>query len=356
MATYAQQKTSKSPSSAVSLFFGTAKENWGKLLLAVVAFCFWFVFGSGDGKTTPTYTIAYSKTPRSLPFLFAEKKEYFEQAGIKVNLTDGQTPASALESLVSGKLQVAAALPLLPVYASEAKTPGALKTDYFVVGDSGSVNDAILVRHTSMINKPAQLRGKTLGVPVGKANVVFARLVLRGPLGSDTEVQAVELPASGQLQALERRDVQALLVFQPLIQTAGARGRSRVLVENPIEKHVIGPVPLAAAVVSAKFAREQPKAAGTLVKVALKAVEAIREDQAGARHVAAQVLDLDRDASANLSLPVVWTPGDTRRDKADHLQRFADLLHAEGLIESPVDVRAVFLKKTRAAGKRRVDG
>lgn len=327
------------------------RANWGKLLLVAIGVSVWLVFGTAESKREPTYTVACGKTARSLPFLLAHDKGYFEAAGLRVVLSNTASTQSAVEDLVAGKLEAAAALPLLALYESEAKKPGALKIAYFVVADSDGINDAILVRKASMISKPAHLRGKTLAVSPGRANVVFARLVLKGILDANTEVSIVELPAEAQLHALERREVHALLAFQPLIHMAQAKGTVRVLVENPIEKHVVDPVPLAAAVVSANFAHKHPKGARSLIKAAQKAIDSIRDDKAAATRVAARILGLDRDATAALPLPTFWRLTDIRKDQADHMQRFADILQAEGIIDSPVDVRSMFVKKLRAAGK-----
>jgi NitT/TauT family transport system substrate-binding protein len=196
------------------------------LRLAVAATVFVLQAAHAD---TPTLRIGWVYAMANAPALIADKKGYFAEEGLKVELKQFGDGPVVQQALSAGELDMAyiGAPPVFQWYARGLQSRILAKVNYgqaaLVAGAGGPVRSL------------ADLRGKKVaGVARGSGlDVLLRGAVLRdlGRLDADRDVQVVNMPVGNMNAALERNVVDAAFSWEPFVSEALLRGSGRLVLD-----------------------------------------------------------------------------------------------------------------------------
>ena len=166
----------------------------------------------------------------------AYDKGFFREQGLEIELSHNKAGWQSLKQLFEGQVDVATVAQLPVVYSAidRSKYTKVPAGDFAVVADLTIANrlQAGVGRRDRGINGPADLRGKTIGLPRGSTADFFVDSMLRRHGLSEAEVTLVNLDVDKQLQAITNGDVDAVLGWQPHTNHAlKALGDNGVLLE-----------------------------------------------------------------------------------------------------------------------------
>lgn len=165
----------------------------------------------------------------SMPIYVAESQHYFEAEGVKVH-TVNCAGRNCLQQLLQGKVDLATASELLMVTEDLGPTPPAI----IATMCTSAKHVKLLARRSAGIERPADFRGRRVGTVKGSSAEYYLDSWL---VYHDVDPKTVQVVgyAPGQLaQALQRREVDAISIWEPIINTAAsALGKDAVPMLNP---------------------------------------------------------------------------------------------------------------------------
>ncbi|MDP1533930.1 MAG: ABC transporter substrate-binding protein [Rubrivivax sp.] len=149
----------------------------------------------------------------------AYDKGYFREQGLEIELSYSTTGWQSLKRLFEGQADVATVAQLPVVYAALDRrkyTPEPVG-DFAVVADLTVANraQAGVARRDRGIRSPADLRGKTVGLPQGTTADFFLDSMLRRNGLSDADVKQVNIDVTRLGAAISGGEVDAVLGWQP---------------------------------------------------------------------------------------------------------------------------------------------
>ena len=173
--------------------------------------------------------IAASTTIHPVLIKIAEEKGFFREEGLDVTLQFHTTGISGLQSLISGKadLATAADTPLMFTMMRGAKL------SILATIETSTKNVAIVARKDRGISSAADLKGRRIGVPFGTSGDYFldSYLTLNGMNRKD--VILVDMKPEKMAGALHQGKVDAVSVWNPLVTTLGKElGDRGVMLHN----------------------------------------------------------------------------------------------------------------------------
>lgn len=253
----------------------------GKRLVRVVA-ALVLVFAC-CGSQAQEMVAAVSRLPLSLPFYVAETQGYFAAEGLKLRIEDCHFGRLCMKRLLGGEVQIAtAADAAIAVNSFAGKTFAILAT----MTDSSN-GSKLLARRSAGINAPKDLIGKRIGTVVGTSAHFFLDSFLLFHGIDRREITLVDLQPDSAVAALDRREVDALAVFEPqgyeaarllgqdgIVLNAGRI--SRTAFNIVVDRRIAGTrdaelVKLLRALERAnRFIRDQPQQAQAIMRARLK--------------------------------------------------------------------------------------
>ncbi len=218
--------------------------------------------------------LASKLTSSYMPFYVAMEKGYFKDAGIQIetpptNIEFGSAKdyEESFDVCVMGRVQQ---------YIIEGTIPG-----YFSVFAEDHLsqshpNYAILVRKDSKVKSLAELEGKTIGLEEhaghARARVVLMSLILKDLKLDPKKFEMKNCP----IESLENGEVEALYIREPELSIAMSRGKSEVLIDEPVVRHIMGPWPMSFASLTTKFLKKDPETSAKIISCWNKAIDYIR--------------------------------------------------------------------------------
>lgn len=190
--------------SRVLLFTGMA------IVLSAFALTF-FWSGSWSARTPEAIRIAMPHNALSALMYIAEDRRYFEDEGLAVTITPHPYGKEALEAMLAGNAEfaVSGSLPVSTIILDGAE-PRLLTT--LAKSDHSHVVVANGKRH---IARPADLRGKSVGVRAGSTLQFYLDVVLIDAGVRPSEVRVVNLSSDDARDALRSGQVDAAALFAP---------------------------------------------------------------------------------------------------------------------------------------------
>lgn len=144
-------------------------------------------------------------------FSIAQEQGYFAQNGLDVTLKEYASGAPAFSDLLKNKIDMTDAAEFVGVINS-------LRGNKFkIISSIGTTTDAweIIARRDHGIEKPSDLKGKTIGVPAGTLGEFFLGNFLTLNQLSSNDVRLVNLPPQNLSFALLNGSIDAIMIFQP---------------------------------------------------------------------------------------------------------------------------------------------
>ena len=199
---------------------GRGKLTWAAVVLVILALCAAFYLWSnragivGD-KVAPLekLTIAVGTTPVSAMVYVALDQGYFSREGLDVSLQSFPSGQDALKAALEGKADVAISVetPIMLTVMQSAKL-------YIIatVGDS-ELASAVVARKDRGISQPTDLRGKTIGVPIGTYSDYFLDTFLHLHHIPRNQTRIVSVRPNDMNRAIQDGAVDAVAIWDPWV-------------------------------------------------------------------------------------------------------------------------------------------
>ena len=162
--------------------------------------------------------IAVARLPLALPFYVAEDQGYFRAQSLTLRIEDCTVGRVCLKRLLDGEVSIATAADtpiVLSSFSSQA---------FFILATlSSSSNDTKLVaRRSAGIAVPRDLAGKRIGTIAGTSAQYFLDAFLLFNGVDRRDVTVVNVTPAGASDAIQKNEVDALAIFEPIAYTAAA--------------------------------------------------------------------------------------------------------------------------------------
>lgn len=189
------------------------------IILLILAAHLWNPAGNALalGEPRETLSLGTVRIQRSALVLIADAKGYFADEGLDVALKFYDSGLLAVNDMLAGKLDLSTAAPLVVVNKNLDYNHPKLK----ILTEVGKSEDIRIVgRKDHGLTNPRDLAGKKVGVMSGTEAAFYLNLFSvfhRAPFESITRVN---LGPDEQLRALEKGDVDAIIIWEPIASKA----------------------------------------------------------------------------------------------------------------------------------------
>jgi sulfonate transport system substrate-binding protein len=197
-------------------------------ILVILAVILWKPVRNGSAFSGPRepLTIGTVLIQRSALVLIADAKGHFADEGLDVALKFYDSGLLAVNDMLAGKLDLSTAAPLVVVNKNQDNNQPKLK----ILTEVGKSEDIRIVgRKDHGLTGPSDLVGKKVGVMRGTEPVFYLNVfcVYHGlPFES---INRVDLGSGEQLNALEKGEVDAIIIWEPIASKA-----ARILGQNAV--------------------------------------------------------------------------------------------------------------------------
>jgi NitT/TauT family transport system substrate-binding protein len=210
-----------------------------------------------------------------LPLTIAERKGYFEEQGLKVNISDFQGGAKALQALVGGSADVVSGAYEHTILSAARGFP---LTAIALQNNSFGVVIALPPDAAATYTGPADLKGKAIGVTAPGSSSAAAVQVLLAKAGltlDDVSIVGVG-GAAGAVAAMESGQIDAISNFDPVIAMLKRNNAITPIVDTRNEAGLNdlygGPFAGSAFYVATSFAEQNPNTTQAFVNAVVDAL------------------------------------------------------------------------------------
>jgi NitT/TauT family transport system substrate-binding protein len=287
---------------------------------------------SSDASGDTTLNVQETAGVPSAFVAFGQAKGFFTKHKLKINLQSSQGGATAVPSLVSGKIQVAGSnVVSLLIAASKGLPVEAIAPGTSAHGAGQKDFGALMVPKGSPVRDVKQLAGKT--VAVNTLNniaevVVKASLQKSGVDPSQVKLREIDFPEMGP--ALAKKDVDAAFLIEPFVTSARQAG-SRVIDYSYVTTEPN--LQVGAYAVSRQFAQENPDVVRRYRAAVGDTAKYLMAHQSQFRTFLAERADTPVKLAKTMELPTFTT-----KLNAASLQKTAGLVQRFGLVKGQVQV------------------
>ena len=285
---------------------------------------------SGSGPEKTHITVATLPIPDAAPLFIAIHRGFFKKQGLTVTpeiITN--TPASAAK-LAGGELDFSA---FNYVSTFEQEENGPIK--FRLVADSSESSPDyfdIMVAKNSGITSPAQLKGKTLGVPALNAIGTLGVLAVLKPYGiTQNQLNFAVVPFPAEPAALAQRKIDAAVEVEPFVTQMEATMGARPLAD--IMSGATANFPLAGWGTTDTFVKKYPKTVAAFQRAMAQAQQIAATDRKAVEQILPTFTQIPPRVASVMTLCQFPTT-----ISAIRLQRAADLMLQFGLIHRRLDV------------------
>lgn len=276
---------------------------------------------------TPKLRISTIPIAGQMPIFAAQKLGYFKDVGLEVDISFADGGAQAVPLLVQGSLQLAVS-PITSLALANQQgfnlklVPPTLDEKAAAPGQT-----VLMARNDGSVKTAADLKGKRVGVnTINSVNWMYARAFLAAQgLGAD-DVTYVEIPFSSMGDALQRGDLDAVVMVQPFHHIAVASGKATA-VGYPFVAVQPG-MHIASYAGDAKWLDANPETVKAFVTAMSKAVTYLREHESEAKDMVAEFTKAKRELVEQVPLDD-WSTEVSRDDVAKTLE----MMQQEGLLK-----------------------
>ena len=310
-----------------------------KTPIVMILFLFLVFAGCGEKELTKV-KMSYKKNTNAHSVFVAMDQGYFKAEGLDVEWVEFQSTNIIIQALVAGQIDATPLSSVPTIYGVEQNSPGTIQIYLVGLMATGRFSDAIIVGKDSTFSSLSDLKGKKVGVFPGSASQVLLKRILKNFFEPENNVTMVEMEPKILLQALGSGQVDAVLSFEPLTTIALEKGIAKVLIQEPVEKYVMDPMPFALGVMTTKFINKHPKTAKKIINAMYKTVDFMRENPEETMRITARALEMSEERALKLKPFLYW-----KLDEVDKkvVQDFAELLYQGGDLKEKVDTTQMYL-------------
>ena len=241
----------------------------------------------------PTVTVVASPTPAApvaektkvvlavggkaaivyLPLTVVERKGFFKEEGLDVEIQDFAGGAKALEALVGGSADVVMGF---FDHTIQMQAQGRDITAVVLVGRYPGLVLAVRSDLADKVKKASDLKGMKVGVTApGSSTHFFINYLLSKEGLKPTDISAIGIGATATaVAAVEKKEVDALVNVDPVITQLDRRGLIKILVDSRTEQGTVqvfgGEYPAAVLYTKREFVDKNPGTTQRLVNAIVK--------------------------------------------------------------------------------------
>ncbi|MEK6924430.1 MAG: ABC transporter substrate-binding protein, partial [Candidatus Micrarchaeota archaeon] len=282
--------------------------------------------------------VGYLPISADLDFFVAVDQGFFNQSGLQIEPVRFGKSNDLVSAVGAGNIDASAPAGIEVVFNAHARSPGNFKIVQAALSTRNTSTTRLVVLNNSPITLLEQVEGKRVGIMTGTNHKTLFRLALQKRINVST-ITFVELATELQLNALQAGSIDALVSLEPIGTLAERKLGARLVESNFIATGLFTPMPNAAALVSTRLERENPAAARAYAKALANAAEFSRENPVEAKRSFAKWIKLD-EGTAVATGEYPYAPYYALDDA--NLQRMADLLFENRILEKQVDARELY--------------
>lgn len=286
--------------------------------------------GGANGLEKTTINVGVVPITGVAPIFLGIKEKVFEKEGLKVVPKMLQGSDKGVPLLARGDLDV-----LFGNYVTffQLHDSGATKIKVLAeANETRAGNVTILTKKDSKISAPKDLEGKKVAILIPKGwQELTLNSTVRAGGGDPSKVKYVSMPLPAMGPALERGDIDAAYQGEPFVTTDEMKYGFKRKVDP-----VAGPVkdwPLSGYVGTQDFAAKYPKTAAAFQRAMFKA-QALAADRGKITQIIPTYAKMDPKIASTITLDGYPTSLNPVR-----LQRVADAMKEEGVLQKPLDVK-----------------
>jgi ABC-type nitrate/sulfonate/bicarbonate transport system substrate-binding protein len=158
-------------------------------------------------KPLEKMSIFIGTTPHFGNIIVGAEKGFFEKEGLPVQITNFASGSTAVDAFRAGQgnLVVAGDLPSLRLWRQGG----------IGLCPQANYGELSVIVAKKSINKPADLRGKKVGILIGSTSEYFAKLYLASGGVDYKEIDVINLRPAEMVTGLVRGDIDAFVIWQP---------------------------------------------------------------------------------------------------------------------------------------------
>ncbi|MBS0593427.1 MAG: taurine ABC transporter substrate-binding protein [Proteobacteria bacterium] len=273
--------------------------------------------------------------------------------GYKINWRQFDSGAKVATAMTSGDVQIGV-IGSSPLAAAVSR---GVELDLFWILDDINEAEALVVRNGSGITKPADLKGKKIGVPFVSTTHFHVMFALEQWGIKPSEVQLLNMQPNQIAAAWERGDIDAAFVWDPAL--ARIKQNGKVLITSG-ELSKKGKATFDGIAVQRKWAEQNPEFMAKFVKAVAEADASLRNnpaqwgaDSANAKTIASKIGGEPKDAAEAIKLYAypsieqqvspVWLGGGKAGGAAKALQATSEFLKEQKRIDALAPDYSVFV-------------
>jgi NitT/TauT family transport system substrate-binding protein len=291
-------------------------------------------------QSGPKFLVGYWPVAAALPFFVSEKKGYWKDAGVDVELVKFADQVKVTEALLAGRINATATgTGSTQLALAELAQPNFFKILGANLSSEKSVLDEIIVAKDSPYKKISDLKGKKIATGTGPQAALEAKLIF-GKNGVDGV--PMQLVPSQHVAAITAGQIDAAYTYEPNGTVGRLNGTTRVLESGVRSKYLLGDASApwygGAAVITTEAIKSQPAAVKKYIAGMKRGFDDVRKNINDARAVYPSYTTFDvklAEAIPAISYTLYdeFKPSDIR-----YFQENFDLFFNEKIFPSKLDV------------------
>jgi NitT/TauT family transport system substrate-binding protein len=269
------------------------------------------------------------------PLYLGQKKGFFSERGLKLELTPAQGGAAIVPGVVSGQFQFGFSNVTSLMVAQSNNVPiKAVVNGIASTGVKGKDFNGLMVKKGSSITSPKQLEGKKVAINTLKnINETVVRQSVRAAGGDPDKVQLVELAFDQMPAALDKGQIDAACVVEPA--TATIRSQGGVEIASPLVD-IAPDLTVALYFTSQQFQQQNPDVVKKFQEATAQSLAYADSHPDEARAIMTTYTKIPPDVLKQVTLPK-W-PAEANRASIEALMKLGE---EDGLFKKTPDLDAL---------------
>ncbi len=300
--------------------------------------------GAGSQENPGKIAIGFWPVASGLPLFVAEKRGYFKDAGLEVEVVKFASPNQVAESLIAGRLQgtgngVASGV----LGLSEITSPGLFK---IIAANPSNVDyklDQLVVAKDSPIQSIMDLKDKKVATGPGAQNLAIAQAILAAAGVENPQVQQLEIRQ--HVAAIESGQIAAAYTLEPTGTVGSLKGITRVLENGVVSKYILGDAKApwfgGAAVLGTQFIEQYPQTAKIYIEAYRRAVVDIRKNPDEVRQYMVGYTAIEGDLVQKVPLVAYTMYDEFTPEDVSYFQKFFDFMTTKQVFSKRVEVASL---------------
>jgi NitT/TauT family transport system substrate-binding protein len=290
-------------------------------------------------QAQPLTKVRINKIPIApyVPVDVALARGWFKEEGLDVSIDTIAAGAVSIQAMAGGKLDVIYTSLDIGLRAYSRGFDIVILSNMNNAQQQGKDAAGLLVRKDAGIKSPKDLEGKRVAVNnLQNVNWAYTREAIQRAGGDPSKVQFLEVNFPQMVDALLGNQVDAAATTEPFTTIGAGTGKlesiSYIFTESQPGLNIAG------FVASAKWVKENPKAAQAFRRVIQRAIDLLENNPEEKTKAILQFTKLKPDLLQRITLDK-WT---TKIDPAD-LQKQLEVYRRQGLVDKTYDVTKIIV-------------